>query len=104
MKTHYDFKKEWERTKKQLLQLGQEARSLARKSESEIVKFSKKGKLHLDVTATNLKLEKLYYLIGKEYVKLKDDAKPTAKLSKLIEEVKNLNKEQKVLNRKLKIK
>lgn len=104
MKDNYDFKKEWERTKKQLVKLGKEATELAHKGEKEIIKISKKGKLHIDKTALNLKKERLYYSIGKEYVGLKDANRPTAKLKKLVEDLKKTVKEERALARKLKTK
>ena len=104
MKTQYNIKKEWEKTKKQFLKLGQEATVFAKKSEKELLKLSQKGKLHLDVTAGNLKKERLYYFVGKEYVKLNDQTKPSAKLKKLVEDLKLLEKEQRALNKKLKSK
>jgi len=100
MSTQIDFKKEWEKTKKQLQKFSKEASVIARKGEKELVHFSKLGKLHVDSTAINLKLERLYYLIGKEYVKLKTST-PNAKMKKLIEEYKVLIKEHKALQAKI---
>lgn len=104
MKSQNDIKKEWEKTKKQLSQLSKEMVHFAKKGEEEILKLSKKGKLHLDATATNLKKEKLYYLIGREYIKLKDPASPNQKLQKLVEEYKDLEQEQRALQKKIKAK
>ena len=101
MGKQYDFKKEWEKTKKSLIKFSKEAAEVAKKGEAELIKISKQSKLHIDSTATTLKKEKLYYLIGKEYAKAKNPAKPSAKLVKLMEELKELNKEQKALKGKL---
>ncbi len=102
MPKEHDFKKDWERTKKQLNQFGKEALVLAKKGEQEFVKFSHRGKLHLDSTTIDLKREQLYYLIGKEYVKASAPAQPTAVLTKLLDEVARLDKEQKVVRGELK--
>jgi len=102
MKKHVDFKREWEKTKKQLVQFSKEAAVLAKKGEDEIVKFSKKGKLQLDSTAIGLKMERMYYLIGKEYAKLKSPSNPTVKLKKLVDQIRKLEKEKSSLKGKIK--
>ncbi|MCA9398215.1 MAG: hypothetical protein KC618_00585 [Candidatus Omnitrophica bacterium] len=102
MKSHIDFKKEWEKTKKKLIEFSKEASEIAKKGEKEIAKITQQSKLHLDSTAINLKKEKLYYQIGKEYVKSRNPAKPTAKLQNFVEDVKKLEREQKSLKRKIK--
>jgi len=104
MPTQYDFKKEWEKTRDQLAKFSKEAVKVAKKGEKELVSFSKKSKLHIDATAISLKKEHLYYLIGKEYIKEGAPAEPMAKLAKLIAEIKKADKDQQVLNRKLKAK
>ncbi len=103
MSAQFDYKKEWEKTKKQLIKFGQEATVLAKKGEEELVKFSQKSKLQVDVTATHLKIEKLYYLIGKEYVKTKGKAQSAA-LTKHLNELEKLLKEETSLKSKLKVK
>ena len=102
MPKEHDFKKDWEKTRQQLTQFSKEALVLAKKGEQEFVKFSHRGKLHLDSTAIDLKREQLYYLIGKEYVKAKAPAGPTAALTKLLEELAKINKEQKTVRNELK--
>lgn len=102
MTTPYDFKKEWDKTKKQLVKIGQESLKVAKKGEEEFVKLSHRGKLHLDSTAASLKREQLYYLIGKEYVKAKQPEKPTPQLSQLLDDLEKVNKEQRALTNKLK--
>ena len=72
------------------------------KGEKELVEFSRKSKLHVDTTAISLKKEHLYYLIGKEYAKENAPAQPTAKLTKLLNELKKADREQRVLKRKIK--
>jgi hypothetical protein len=102
MPMQYDFKKEWEKTRDQLAKFSKEAAKVAKKGEQELVKFSRRSKLHIDATAISLKKEHLYYLIGKEYTKENTPAEPTPKLAKLINELKKADKEQQTLNRKLK--
>lgn len=104
MSGQYDFKKELEKTKSQLIKFSKEAIEIAKKGEEEILKFSKRGKLHVDATAVNLKKEKLLYLIGKEYVEKKFPEKPTGKLKTLVDEFGEISKEQKSIKRKLKTK
>ncbi|MBZ0167800.1 MAG: hypothetical protein K8I00_13420, partial [Candidatus Omnitrophica bacterium] len=73
-----------------------------KKGEDEIITLSQKSKIQLEATTTNLKKEKLYYQIGKEYVQLSDTAKPSAKLTQLLEVYHDLEQEQKTLSTKLK--
>ena len=49
---------------------GKEVTVLAKKSEKEIVKASKLGKIQLDILSLNMQKEKLYYDIGKKVVSL----------------------------------
>ena len=102
MSNQYNFKKEWESTKKQLVKFSKEAMDVVKKGEKEIVKFSKKTKLQIDTTAINLKKEKLYYLIGKEYVKKGNSSKQSVKMKKLIDELKSAQKDVKDIKGKLK--
>ncbi len=102
MNSQYDFKKEWEKTKKQLIQISRQATEVAKRGEKELIKISQTGKLHFDSTTNNLKKEKLFYSIGKEYSKLKDPSNPSTKLNNLLKELKGLDKEQKMLKNKLK--
>ena|SRR3989338_1973583 len=97
-----DFKKDWEKARQQLNQFSKEALVLAKKGEKEFIKFSHRGKLHLDSTAIDLKREQLYYLIGKEYVKAKAPAQPTATLTKLFDELEKIDQEQKAVRNELK--
>ena len=103
MSDQIDYKKEWERTKKQLVVFSKEMAELAKKGEKEFVKFSKRSKLHIDSTAIGLKKEHLYYQIGKEYVVSNTPAEPTPKLKKLIDEVRKSDKQQKELKTKLSV-
>jgi len=100
-KAQHDFKKDWEKTREQLIKFGKEATIIAKKGEDELLKFSKKSKLYMDSTALNLKKEKLYYMIGKEYVNAKNPLEST-KLKKLAEEVNKANRQQQALKSKLK--
>lgn len=98
----FNFKKELEKTKKQLLKFSQEAIDVAIKGEKELIKLSKQGKLHVDTTAIGLKKEKLYYLIGKEYVKAKAPQTPNARLKGYLNDLKMLNRQQRSLKTKMK--
>ncbi len=104
MPGHYDFKKEWEKTRIQLAKFNKEAVRVAKKGEKELIALSRKSKLHIDATAIRLKKEHLYYLIGKEYAKENVPTQATAKLTKLMNELKKADKDQQALNRKLKAK
>lgn len=98
----FDLKKEWERTKVQLQKFSQEAAVLAKKGEKELLEFSRKGKLQLDSTAIGLKIERLYYMIGKEYVKNRRASKATStELDKLIKDITKLEKDHKQLQVKM---
>ena len=103
MSAQFDFKKEWEKTKKQLLEFSKEATKMAKKGEEELVKFSKKSMDHIDATAANLKKEKLYYRIGKEYIAtVEKKDKGTQELDKLVAEYKATVKAEKELQKKIK--
>jgi len=95
-----EFKTDWEKTKKQLKRFTEEAAKLTKQGEKELIKFSKISKLHFDSTAIALKKEKLYYLIGKEYVSSKAPSK-SENLKKLIDEVKAIEKDQKNIKNKI---
>lgn len=101
-KNQYDFKKEWEKAKKQFVKFGQEAVELAKRGEKEFKKLSHRGKLHLDSTAVNLKREHLYYLLGRESIKAKVPMDQYPTLQPLVEELNKLEEEQKLLKRKIK--
>ena len=102
MPKEHDFKKDWEKAKKQLNLFSKEALVLAKKGEQEFIKFSHRGKLHLNSTAIDLKREKLYYLIGKEYVKANAPAQPTSAMTRWLEELERIDKEQKAVRNELK--
>jgi len=102
MPGQYDFKKEWEKTKNQLTKFSTEAAKVAKKGEKELIKFSRQSKLHIDATAISLKKEKLYYMIGKEYMQSKDLEKEAPKLAKLVMELEKATTRQSALKRKLK--
>lgn len=102
MTKKFDFKKEWERTREQLVKFSNEAMKMAKKGEKELVEFSRKSKLHVDTTAISLKKEHLYYLIGKEYVSEKSSGQASAKLTKLLSELNKAEKEQQALKQKIK--
>lgn len=102
MTQNYDVKQEWDKTKKQLIRFGKEVGELVRKGEDEIIALSQKGKIQIESTTTSIKKEKLYYQIGKEYVALGDQSKPSRTLKKLLDEYHKLEREQKSLSTKLK--
>jgi len=101
MPGQYDFKKEWEKTRSQLVKFSKEAAKVAKKGEVELIKFSRRSKLHVDATANSLRKEKLYYLIGKEYANAPDPLQATPKLTKFVSELKKVNEAQSALKRKL---
>jgi len=98
----YDFKKEWEKTKIQLIKFSKEAAEIAKKGEDELKKFTKKSKLQIDTTAAHLKKEKLFYLIGKEYATAKKANTVSVKLKKLMGDYNKVDKEEKTLLAKMK--
>ena len=102
MPEHYDFKKEWKKTRDQLTKLSKEALQVAQNGEKEFMKLSRKTKIHVDSTALTLKKEHLYYMIGKEYARLQDLSKPTKNLTGLIGELKKADRQQLALKRSLK--
>ena len=97
-----DWKKEWPKLKKQLERYGQEALVLAKKGEQEAKRLSEEGKLRLKATTLGLQKERLYYQIGKEYVKSQLSGKKNAQVDKLVGQVKKITQEEKTLNRKIK--
>jgi hypothetical protein len=101
MSAQFDFKKEWEKTKKQLVEFGKQATKIAKQGEDELVKFSERSVLHIDATAANLRKEKLYYQIGKAYVHQLKTKKDSGELSKLLSELNLVESEGKVLKKKI---
>lgn len=91
----------WNKAKTQLKEISQKALTLAKASETELKKLSHHGRLQFDATALHLRQERLYYLIGKEYVKTKNSAQPSAKLAKLLEEFDSIHKEHQSLHHKM---
>ena len=102
MKSFDEFKKEWPKIKKQLLQVSEQAVDLVKKGEKEVVQLSKRGKLQVDLTSLGLKKEHLYYQIGKELVKTKHLGSHTATLTDLIEDLKDVEKQEKALRKRIK--
>ena len=88
------FKKELEKFQKHLA-------SLARVSEKELKKISQSGRLHLDSTAIHLKKEHLYYLIGREYIRVHQKRSKGNHLEKLMEEYRATQKEYELLRKQL---
>ena len=102
MPGQYHLKDEFEKTKNQLNKFSQEISKMAKKGEEEFVKLSRRSKLHIDSTTLTLKKEHLYYLIGREYSKLKDKGQPSDALKEFLAELEATDKEQKALQKKLK--
>jgi hypothetical protein len=69
-KLQKDWAKILDQTKENLRKFGQEASVWAKKSEKELVKASKMGKLQFDIAGINLQKEKIYYEIGKKVASL----------------------------------
>lgn len=67
---HKEFNNFLEQAKEGFKKLGKEVSVIAKKSEQEITKASKKGKIQLDIVGINMQKEKLYYDIGKKAVSL----------------------------------
>ncbi len=65
-----DFAKLLEQAKERFKEIGKEVSVLAKKSEKEIAKASRVGKIRLDIVGLNMQKEKLYYDIGKKVVSL----------------------------------
>ena len=97
-----NFKKEWPKIKKQLLEFSQQAVQMAKKGEKEFIRLSHRGKIHLDSTALSLKKEHLYHLIGHEYVRAKCPSAPTPKLKELVGEMNQIERDLKNLERQIK--
>ena len=93
----FDLKKEWGKAKKQIAELSQTVSDLAKKGEKEVLDFSQRSMLQIDSTALGLKMEHLYYLIGKEYVQSLRTNRESVKLRELIEKVAGLEAGQKKL-------
>lgn len=80
-----DFQKDFnvflDQAKVKFKKFGEELNILAKKSEKEIVKASKTGKIQLDIMGLTMQKEKLYYDIGKKITSLK--TKKDLKISEL---------------------
>jgi hypothetical protein len=100
---HYNnLKKEWEKAKKKLAALKKETVILAKKSEAQFKKISHQGKIHFDSAALNLRKDRLYYLIGKEFVRTMDASRKSDRLVELVEELKKINQQYAELKSKAK--
>ena len=60
-----DVTKFMDYAKEKFKKFGEEVSVLAKKSEKEIVKASKRGKIQVDIIGLNVQKEKVYYDIGK---------------------------------------
>jgi len=70
-----DFANFLDQTKDGFRRLGKDLGVFAKKSEKEIVKASKAGKIQLDIMNLAMQKEKLYYDIGKKVVSIKTKKK-----------------------------
>ncbi len=66
-----DLSKFLDQTKDGFRRLGKDLGVLAKKSEKEIIKVSKAGKIQFDIMNLAMQKEKLYYEIGKKVAALK---------------------------------
>ena len=61
-----DFTKFMDYAKDKFKIFGEELSVLAKKSEKEIIRASKRGKIQVDIMRLNMQKEKLYYDVGKK--------------------------------------
>ncbi len=101
MAKQFDFKKEWPKAQKQLEKFGEDTLKLLKKGEKELIRLSKESKLRLDATSLGVKMEQLFYLIGKEYIKSGSPGEKTSKLQKLIKELEDARKKKKTIEKKI---
>ena len=102
MKIQYDFDKDWPKTKKALMELSNNVLQFTKKSEEKIVRLSKEGKLRVDIGTLSMQKEKLYYLIGKEYVHSGYSGEKSLAMIKLIAELEGIDKKRRSLKTKIK--
>ena len=102
MMTQRNSEDKWEKTKEQLTQISRKALALAKASEAQLKKLSHHGSVHFDATALHLRRERLYYLIGKEYVKNRNAIPLSVRLTKFLEELDLIEKEYYSLKSKMK--
>ncbi|MBN1354561.1 MAG: hypothetical protein JW994_07850 [Candidatus Omnitrophica bacterium] len=65
-----DINKLLDQARERFKKFGKELSILAKKSEKEIVKASKTGRVQIDIMGLSMQKEKLYYDIGKKIVML----------------------------------
>ncbi len=76
-----DVTKFMDYAKEKFRKFGREVSILAKKSEKEIIKASKKGRIQVDIISLNMQKEKVYYDIGKKVSSL--NAKKKLNISEL---------------------
>lgn len=76
-----DITKFLDYAKEKFKKFGNEVNVLAKKSEKEIIKASKAGKIQVDIMGLSLRKEKIYYDIGKKAASL--NAKKKLELTEL---------------------
>ena len=101
MTLQQDVKKNWPKAKKQIEKFGKEAMIVAEKGKKELIRLSQESKLRLDFTSFELKKERLFYLIGKEFVQENCPGRQSEKLTKLIGDLNKVNEEQQSLKEKI---
>jgi len=97
-----EFKKEWPKIKNQLDRLSKEALKLTKKGEEQLKRLSYEGKLRsilLNIynhttPDRDFKKERLYYLLGKAYIKSGCPGEKTAELRRLINEFRQISKDK----------
>jgi len=104
MTIKYDFKEQWPKIKKQLMEFGQETLELTKKGEEHLIRLSRQGKLRIDATTKEIRKEQLYYLIGKTYVKAGCPGEKNTKLKKIIDELRRVNQQKKSIRSQIKSK
>ena len=102
MEKNGQINQEFRKGKLQLLEISRKAVALAKASEAQLKKLSHHGSLHFDAAALHLRLERLYYLIGKEYVKNRKSPEHSPNLVKLLKELDLVEGEYQGLKSKIK--
>ena len=74
---------------------------IAKISEKELRKISQSGQYYFDATAIHLKKEHLYYLIGKEYIRVHKKNAKGNKLQELLDEYYGAHKDHNFLKKQL---
>lgn len=93
-KKDFDFDELWADTKKNLAKLSRDLGLALKKGEQEAKKLSRKASIGANIVAKAAQRERLFYQIGKEYVKTADKKETTnQQLQKLVSDVHGLEKQ-----------